>query len=421
MKNSFITNIEVEKSRNLVDFNIPLSEKEPKHLVITGPNGSGKTSLLESINMFLEKVYKGSFQYYKSFKKDLQNTEARLAQLENLQNTTAAQKDEIIRFKRNISSYKNSLNNFGGVEITFSDNIFLTNKVSSGEFIIAYFGAKRENQLRIPKGVEKIDFKPRYGLSERANQNFIQYIVNLKADRSFARDDNETETVEAIDNWFKKFENSLRKIIGNEQLKLKFDRKNYNFNIIEPNKQPYGFDTLSDGYAAIINIVMELILRMEAHNSKNYNLGGIVLIDEIETHLHVELQKKVLPFLIDFFPHIQFIVSTHSPFIISSVQNAVVCDLESRNVIEDLSTYSYDALVESYFSTDKYSDEMKLKLEKYEELMKCENLSEDEKFELRELKSYFDSTPKYLSKELAVKLQQISLQNIKNMEEYGVF
>lgn len=41
----------------------------------------------------------------------------------------------------------------------------------------------------------------------------------------------------------------------------------------------------------------------------------LFLVDEIETHLHVDLQKKVLPFLISFFPKIQFIVTTHSPFV----------------------------------------------------------------------------------------------------------
>ena len=200
-------------------------------------------------------------------------------------------------------------------------------------------------------------------------------------------------------------------------MKLKFDRKTYNFNILENNKKPYSFNTLSDGYSAIISIVTELLFRMEAHNTKNYNLEGIVLIDEIETHLHVDLQKKVLPFLINFFPRIQFIVTTHSPFILSSVQNAVICDLESKLVTDDLSAYSYDSLIESYFSSDKYSDEVKAKLKSYEKLMLNKNLTESEKEELSFLKDYFSQVPKYSSKELIVKLQQIELQRLNNKEE----
>jgi predicted ATP-binding protein involved in virulence len=156
---------------------------------------------------------------------------------------------------------------------------------------------------------------------------------------------------------------------------------------------------------------------MEAHNAKNYNLEGIVLIDEIETHLHVDLQKKVLPFLINFFPRIQFIVTTHSPFILSSVQNAVICDLESKLVTDDLSAYSYDSLIESYFSSDKYSNEVKAKLKSYEKLMLTKNLTESEQEELSFLKDYFSQIPKYSSKELTVKLQQIELQSLNKKEE----
>ena len=44
------------------------------------------------------------------------------------------------------------------------------------------------------------------------------------------------------------------------------------------------------------------------------NISGIVLIDEIDSHLHSDLLKDVLPNLIKLFPKIQFIMSSHSPF-----------------------------------------------------------------------------------------------------------
>ena len=89
----------------------------------------------------------------------------------------------------------------------------------------------------------------------------------------------------------------------------------------------------------------ELILRMEAHEVSVYDMQGLVLIDEIETHLHVDLQKKIFPFLTSFFPNIQFIVTTHSPFVLSSISNAVICDLENKMIMQDLTAYSYDALI----------------------------------------------------------------------------
>lgn len=87
------------------------------------------------------------------------------------------------------------------------------------------------------------------------------------------------------------------------------------------------------------------------------------MIDELEAHLHIDLQKKIFPFLTRFFPRIQFIVSTHSPFIINSISNTVIYDLEKQLVLEDLSSYSYDGIVEGYFGSDKYSQEAKDKID----------------------------------------------------------
>jgi predicted ATP-binding protein involved in virulence len=51
---------------------------------------------------------------------------------------------------------------------------------------------------------------------------------------------------------------------------------------------------------------------------------AVVLIDEIELHLHPGLQREILPRLRDVFPHAQFIVSTHSPQVLSSLHAANV-------------------------------------------------------------------------------------------------
>jgi hypothetical protein len=267
--------------------------------------------------------------------------------------------------------------------------------------------------LTTPKGISKIELKKNYQSEEHANQHFIQYIVNLKAERSFARDDNDKEAVKEIDEWFDQFEERLRYIFDVPTLKLVFDRENYNFTINEESKQPYTLNQLSDGYSAIISIVTELMLRMEAVNSKNYEIEGIVLIDEIETHLHVDLQKKILPFLVGFFPKLQFIVTTHSPFVLSSLSDTVICDIESKIITEDLTGYSYEALIESYFNSDKYSTDLKDKLYKYEQLVLKENLNDVENDEKQKLHDYFaNNISKFNSDELIVKLQQIELNRI---------
>ncbi len=68
MEDIFIQEIKVNKARNLVDFDIPLSQDERKHLLIAGKNGSGETSLLLELRNFLNTASDGRFQYYESYK-----------------------------------------------------------------------------------------------------------------------------------------------------------------------------------------------------------------------------------------------------------------------------------------------------------------------------------------------------------------
>jgi hypothetical protein len=90
-----------------------------------------------------------------------------------------------------------------------------------------------------------------------------------------------------------------------------------------------------------------------------------------------------------------------------------VCDLENKIITTDLSAYSYDALLESYFMTDKYSEVIKSKIAEYESLASKDNKTAEDIENINLLRDYFAHAPKYLSKELFVKLQQIELDNLK--------
>ena len=57
MEKLFITNLTIEKVRHLKDISIPLSEKEITHLILTGKNGSGKTSVLEALAGYLNNEF----------------------------------------------------------------------------------------------------------------------------------------------------------------------------------------------------------------------------------------------------------------------------------------------------------------------------------------------------------------------------
>jgi predicted ATP-dependent endonuclease of OLD family len=176
-------------------------------------------------------------------------------------------------------------------------------------------------------------------MDEDASNVFVKYMIDLDYQKLTFADEGNTSEKKRIEERFERFRQILGEIFEYQKLELKkdFSGIQYNFKIITHNREPFGLNELADGYNALLKIVIELMLRMETQASGVYDMPGIALIDEIETHLHVELQKKVLPFLTKLFPNIQFIVTTHSPFVIESLKGAVVYDLErqERNVITE--------------------------------------------------------------------------------------
>lgn len=71
---------------------------------------------------------------------------------------------------------------------------------------------------------------------------------------------------------------------------------------------------MSSGELALLSEFVELVKQADKLGKTCSGVDGIVLIDEIDKHLHIQLQKEVLPLLIAKFPNIQFIVTSHSPF-----------------------------------------------------------------------------------------------------------
>ncbi|MCH4896870.1 hypothetical protein E0494_09175 [Marinilabiliaceae bacterium JC040] len=85
------------------------------------------------------------------------------------------------------------------------------------------------------------------------------------------------------------------------------------------------FYSLSDGIRCTLAMVMEITYRcclLNPHLREKATLetSGVVLIDEIDLHLHPSWQKKILADLKQVFPNIQFIVSTHAPLVIGSLK-----------------------------------------------------------------------------------------------------
>ncbi|MCV5366648.1 AAA family ATPase, partial [Escherichia coli] len=78
------------------------------------------------------------------------------------------------------------------------------------------------------------------------------------------------------------------------------------------------------------SIYADLLMKVELKGITSDELSGVVFIDEIDAHLHVSLQRKIFSFFVNAFPNIQFIVTTHSPFVVQSVNDAIIYDLSTN-------------------------------------------------------------------------------------------
>jgi predicted ATP-binding protein involved in virulence len=99
---------------------------------------------------------------------------------------------------------------------------------------------------------------------------------------------------------------------------------------------------LSSGESSILCLFGELL--RQADNYKNNirlnQITGIVLIDEVDKHLHIKLQKEVLPKLFKLFPNVQFILSSHSPFLSmglaeEALERTKIIDLDNFGISSD--------------------------------------------------------------------------------------
>lgn len=121
---------------------------------------------------------------------------------------------------------------------------------------------------------------------------------------------------------YKQFVNLLAKITGDGHFKFTGEMEDDQY-IFEKEGSLIPFNALSDGYRAFLGWVGDLLFHIEQSCPSGKKLvenEGIVLIDEIDLHLHPAWQMKILPLLAEALPNIQFFVTTHSPLVIGSIE-----------------------------------------------------------------------------------------------------
>ena len=373
----FIPERRIGELLHLSDIRIELNPEKRTNLLLTGKNGSGKTTVLRALARHLCENGRAGGQ------------------------------------TRRIQSYLAYLNKYGdGLKIIFNEEKEIHRLCKEGEFLTAFYRADRKTAISRQKGPEEVVLEKGYSVYFGPGDVLLKYLVHLKTQQAYARNEGDMETVQLLDQWFERFAGALRVLLDDETLQLKYDYKKYDFQIIEEGRKPFGFDQLSDGYSAAIQIVADLILRMEQNWLKegilsSYDVEGVVLIDELETHLHISLQRKILPFLTEFFPRIQFIVATHSPYILNSIEDCVIFDLENHIRMENLSGYSAEGIVEGYFEQASYSEQLLQRLERYRTLVNTDRPTDEERAERARIQMEMKQIPGDLAREAKCAFEEI--------------
>lgn len=124
---------------------------------------------------------------------------------------------------------------------------------------------------------------------------------------------------------------------------------------------------MSSGEMALVAEFVELLKQADALRKPIHDISGIVLIDEVDKHLHIRLQKEILPLLFAKFPNVQFVVTSHAPFlslglaennpIMKSVvldmdRNGCRCEVENNDLYQEV----YQMMIAE---NDRFADKYK--------------------------------------------------------------
>ena len=393
----FITEVQINEVRHLENITIKLNSEKRQHLILTGKSGSGKTSVLRAMKSYLQAINDGKLndltgQYQEWYEADILKVKNASTENEKYKATEEVRKD-----LQRIQRYNS------GLVLAFKNEDAIDTIYAQGNFITAYFSADRESVIQRVIGAQDVKLENYYRVTDEPSRILLKYMVHLKTQQAYAKNEDDLNVEEKIAAWFERFENALKVLLDDDSIKLIYDYRNYNFLIEQNGRNPYSLDELSDGYSAIIGIVADLILRMDRNwllkgELSQYDVEGVVLIDELETHLHVELQRKIFPFLTEFFPRIQFVVTTHSAYILNSISNACIYDLEKQVQFTDFSSYSVDNIAEGYLDAEAYSDETQKKAQRYEELYGRTDLSDEQRAERAALRIELKDAKEVLEK-----------------------
>ncbi len=375
--------------------------------VLLGDNGTGKTTVLRSIFKTIEKRY-----FYRS-------VPSNLGLLVDVSFDDKSLITTKTNFNNNIESVSFSFDPNNGFGLYATPDKTIQSEVAYQGNIVFGYGASRKNDwLFTPLALGELNNTEEYIAEGIKNEltstltnifaklkNLESYLLNLdyirKTDRT-KKSNIEFETIIQI------LKSVLPDVAG---IRIRRADKNHFLEV----EMPYGwinFRSLSLGYQTVAAWIGDLAIRLfEAYPNHKNPLAqpAVVMVDEIDLHLHPQWQLKIMDYLCERFPKTQFIVTAHSPLIVQSASDANVIMLERRGnqVVANTNTVSIkgwriDQILGSdlFGSLDARSANVQEKIRRRKELTLKTRLTAQEKKELAQLDNEVEALPTAESPEM---------------------
>jgi len=368
--------IEISDWRNLKDV---LIRFHPSLTIITGPNGSGKSTILSLIASNLEDE-RGQGAIYLATPVDDEQTGERTYSAAGWWSTILARTQKLLGGQKSASKPedKDTDPNFIGT-LTYGNEqeCFLRRPtISDIEYQVVFEGVQKKQGFQIgshraPPRYQKISSIPFGNLSlDRAFHAFKfaqnNYGTENRYDGSsqrqlgdpllpfkevligfagFGSDNSDMKADPEVKGMFQAFQDILRKTlpreIGFKSLEVRRPEL-----ILKTDTGEFPIDGASGGLMSVMQVVWQIFLYTKSGKSQ-----PTIVLDEPENHLHPSLQREFLRNLVTAFPLVQFVVATHSPFIVSSVREAHVYALRALPVLPETNGQS-EAKNSSSFSAE---------------------------------------------------------------------
>ena len=390
--------------------------------ILLGDNGAGKTSLLYGCTVLLSQFFE-PFPgcTYKKFTLD---------DVRNISNTNKAdylhvgmtldpdgefiQTDMYQKGDNKKETPSSTIKQIKDYALNLKKNIDEGNQLALP--VIAFYGTERGHIESVERRRDFNAIFPRWDIYK---PDALDSVTNFKRFFTWFERNEDLERREQIarKNWDYKspvleaVRNALRSFFDGKYDNPRVEMGPLRFvmdNKLDPNNTIESrIEHMSDGYRITLALVADIASRMAEGNPTFEESGldnplmaeGIVLIDEIDLHLHPKLQREVLRKLTNIFPNVQFIVSTHSPsVVIGALDFAQIVKLE-HGTIKEMNTSEFEKydvsllLLSGLFGLDNVrTTKFKEIEEKVDNLLNKNTLSDSEENDLkrytRELRTY---------------------------------